>query len=135
MGEENYVYHIEHTINNMPFVKKRKTSPQLINPFVVNDENWGLMNYQFEEFPPKTIFKDLTSSATILQKTNDNYLGKHLINLTKFVLNNISYDNVIFALHFTMLILSHYPKGSIPEKLYHYFTRIKHLIKPALSEQ
>jgi len=134
--KELFVYHLNHiSEKDIIQINTRKTNPQVINPFVVNDENWGLIKYQFEEFPPKTTFTDLAYSATISQIINDNYLRKHLINLAKFVLNNITYENVIFAMHFTMLILSHYPKGSIPQKLYYYLIRIKQLIKPALSEQ
>ena len=128
MGKEHdmYTYHLQHYSSGYT---PPKWNPQVFNPFVVNDNNWGLANYQFEEFPPTTTPLDVSgvTATKILKNDKHYYRIKHLLNLMKFACSNMNRKNLSLTISTLIKMLVFSPEGTIERKLYFYLRRVKRI--------
>jgi len=83
------VFHLEHYPSRESSASApRKSNPHLFNPFTVNDSQWGLAQYKFNQYPEQTDpFILPTKGRKVLFKL---YLLKHLINILLFILSSFS---------------------------------------------
>ena len=124
MGKEHdmYTYHLQHYSSEYT---PPKQNPQVFNPFVVNDNNWGLANFQFEEFPPNLRLDASVSTVSKISKDDKHYRRKHLLNLMKFACSDMSWRGLSVTLLTLRRILADSPDRSIAGKLYFYLRRLK----------
>ncbi len=81
-----YVYHLQH---GTPGINTHKNnSPRIVNPFVVNNHKWGLVEYVFDEYPVSVPFETETNSECEFDPDRGNsylYYLKHMYNTIKFI--------------------------------------------------
>lgn len=123
--EDAYLYHLSH---NYPGFIRHKTSQPLINPFVVNDEDWGFVNYQFEEFPCRTPLKQQTCLGNIVVRKDKHFKIRHLLNLIKFAFLNPGQIKYIWHVMKIFFIAESQNKRTLRE-LYYFLKKLKHNIR------
>lgn len=115
--EDMHLYHLDHYT---PGFVRRKINPLVINPFVVNNENWGLADQEFEEFPKKTEFDPQCRNEMekVVPLLDLNFRRKHLLCLIKFLIRNFNFGNLKIAISHSILIFEQYPENSIQRIIY-----------------
>lgn len=126
--EDMYLYHLDHYT---PGFVRRKINPLVINPFVVNDENWGLADQEFEEFPKKPTFNPQCRNEMekVVTLPDLNFRRKHLLCLIKFLIRNLSFGNLKFATSHSILIFEQYPDKSILRVMSGYLKLLRNIYR------
>jgi hypothetical protein len=129
------VYHLNHiSPENESQILKRKTNPWFFNPLVVNDNDWGLGTYSFNEMPPSA---PIDSAATYITTGGTEivrwYRFVHFMNILKFAFTNL--NKAGFAMTYRIVInfledARHYGIcGRVLSKMVYYCRRLKRSIK------
>lgn len=114
------VYHLNHIAPDKDLeVNERKTNPWLFNPLIVNDKNWGLADWSFEEVYSNEIsYGNIQFFSKVIEVQNDSFRRKHITNLLVFLVSSMTLHNFKFVLSCLFFIWSQYPEDSIPKKIY-----------------
>lgn len=116
------LYHLNHYTPG--FVPTKMSYPR-INPFVVNNERWGLADYILEEVPKKVDLNISSMPADIAYETHDDnkyFRARHFMGLMRFFLKNPNIENLKLVFSHSAIILFQYP---FMKKLFPLLKRIK----------
>ena len=119
---EMYLYHLDHYT---PGFVRTKMSYPTINPFVVNNERWGLAEYILEEVPKKVDLDISGMSVDITDETcsdNKYFRARHFMDLIRFFLKNPNIENLKLVFSHSAIILFQYP---FMKKMFPLLKRIK----------
>jgi glycosyltransferase involved in cell wall biosynthesis len=107
-----YVYHLEHYQSRADTQSApKKLNPHVFNPLTVNDENWGLAQYSFAEWPLQPESTTIISSPKKKNSPTAYFRIKHLGNILSFLfsggmIKHLSCSFSILQDYFTDLLFS-----------------------------
>jgi len=96
------VYHLEHYPSRKDTQSvPKKLNPHVFNPLTVNNENWGLAQYSFTEWPRHEESNTSITSAENNNRPAASFRIKHLANILSFIFSG--YTKKHLSLSFSIL--------------------------------
>jgi len=108
-----YVYHLEHyPSRNDAQSTPKKTNPHVFNPFTVNDENWGLAQYSFAEWPRRQELNTIVTSVEMGNSPAAYFRIMHFLNILLFMFSGHTKRHIFWSFS----ILRDYFTDLLPSK-------------------
>ena len=118
-----YVYHLEHYV-----APKSKVNPFFLNPFAVNNKNWGLGNFELQSecLTPKNINIKYDPSSNNQVSRYDKI--RYFLNAAKYALVNFNQESLAVAMTMGKIIIPESAPGSIGDKIKKHARKLRNII-------
>ena len=93
------VFHLEHYPSRSDKQSApKKSNPHVFNPFVVNDENWGLAEYSFAEWPHREPSSAMVRSTEKKSRNAPYFRAKHLLLILSFMFSGYTKKHLSWSI-------------------------------------